>query len=241
MSGVGGIAIAVLVVLVLAAVVGGVVFFVYYAARARSGETESLPLRLQLRVYLYLLSIIGVALLVAGLSALVQAGLGAGVNEEFSYKAQDGGAASRGLLSAAGLGIPQPEQDGAERQETLERALDEGILNGISVTLVGVAVLGLHVWGRRRIERENERSSTLNRVYLVLLLVIFSVVAVTTLPSAILDTLRYSILDSNTAEVTPGGRLAIAVVTVPVWAYYLYATLQALRREEATAPAAGSG
>ena len=81
----------------------------------------------------------------------------------------------------------------------------------------------------------------MNRVYLVLLLVIFSVLAVTTLPSAILHTLRYSILDSNTAEVTPGGRLAIAVVTVPVWAYYLYATLQALRREEATAPAAGSG
>ena len=237
MSGVEGIAIAVLVVLVLAAVIGGVVFFVYYAARARSGETESLPLRLLLRVYLYLLSIIGVALLVAG---LVQAGLGAAVNEEFSYRAE-GGTASRSLLSAAGLGIPQPEQSGVEREEALERALDEGILRGISVTLVGVVVLGLHVWGRRRLERENERSGTLNRVYLVLLLVILSVVAVTTLPSAIFDTLRYSILDSNTAEVTPGGRLAIAMVTVPVWAYYLYATLRALRREETTAPATGAG
>ena len=240
MSGVEGIAIAVLVVLVLAAVIGGVVFFVYYAARARSGETESLPLRLLLRVYLYLLSIIGVALLVAGLAGLVQAGLGAAVNEEFSYRAE-GGTASRSLLSAAGLGIPQPEQSGVEREEALERALDEGILRGISVTLVGVVVLGLHVWGRWRLERENERSGTLNRVYLVLLLVILSVVAVTTLPSAIFDTLRYSILDSNTAEVTPGGRLAIAMVTVPVWAYYLYATLRALRREETTAPATGAG
>ena len=237
MSGVAGIAIAVLIVLVLAAVVGVVVFFVYYAARARSGETESLPLRLLLRVYLYLLSIIGVALLVAGLSALVQAGLGAAVNEEFSYKPHESGTASRSLLSAAGLGIPQPEQDGAERQEALERALDEGILNGFSVALVGVVVLGLHVLGRLRLEREDERTGTLNRVYLVLLLVIFSVVAVTTLPSAIFDTLRYSILDSNTAEVTPGGRLAIAMVTVPVWAYYLYATLGALRQEETTAPA----
>ena len=91
-------------------------------------------------------------------------------------------------------------------------------------------------------ESEEERTSMLNRVYLVLLLVIFGIVAITSLPIAINDTLRYYILDLDEfSRVVPGGRLATAIVAMPVWAYYLYATLRALRREEATAPAARSG
>ena len=237
-------------VLVLGGLVAAIGAAVFLIIRVRSGEAVSFPMRLLFRVYLYVISAVSVVILVVGLSGLVEAGLGAVLGKEFSYHPSFAKVASRPVEvkppgvepSAPAVVEPTPEEEEAQRAEGLDRAFKEGILNGLSLTLVGAVILGLHIWGRRRLEEEDERAGMLNRVYLFLLLAIFGVVALITLPLAINDTLRYYIIDSaeEFSRVRPGGRLAAALVTVPVWAFYLLATLRALRRQEGEVTTQGS-
>ena len=228
-----------LVLLGLAAAVGGAI---YYVIRVRSGETVSFPLRLLFRAYLYITSIISIVILVIGGASLVRAGLGATLGKEFSYSSAYIKFVPRPVVPEETPKELTPEEEEVQRESGLDRAFKEGILDGLSSIVVGALVLGLHMWGRRRLESEEKRTSMLNRVYLILLLVIFGIVALTALPMAINDTLRYYILDPDEfSRVVPGSRLAMAIVTVPVWAYYLYATLCALRREEATTPGTSGG
>ena len=234
-----GFVVAILILLGLVAAIGVAISFVL---RVRSGETVSFPLRLLFRAYLYLISIVSIVILMVGLSGLVQAGLGTALGKEFSYSPSFKSSAvlrpvspeERPLSPGEGLVEPALDEKLTGREEGLDRALKEGILNGLSFTLVGGVVLGLHLWGRRRLESEEERSSMLNRSYLILLLVIFSIAALIALPSAVFDTLQYYILDSGDEfrQGRPGSRLAAAIVTVPAWAYFLNATLGILRRQE---------
>ena len=227
---------AILILLGLVAAIGVAINFV---VRVRSGEAVSFPLRLLFRAYLYLISIVSIVILMVGLSSLVQAGLGATLGKEFSYSPVfKSSAPLRPVSPEEGLVKPAPDLKETGREEGLDRALKEGVLNGLSFTLVGGAVLGLHLWGRRRLESEEERSGMLNRSYLILLLVMFSVAALIALPSAVFDTLEYYILDSGDEfrQGRPGSRLAAAIVTVPAWIYFLNATLRILRRQEADAP-----
>ncbi len=235
-----GFVVAILILLGLVAAIGVAINFVL---RVRSGETVSFPLRLLFRAYLYLISIVSIIILMVGLSGLVQAGLGATLGKEFSYSPAFKVAAPRPVTPEERPLTPAPDPEETGREEGLDRALKEGILNGLSFTLVGGVVLGLHLWGRRRLESEEEHSSMLNRSYLILLLVIFSVAALIALPSAVFDTLQYYILDSvdEFRQGRPGSRLATAIVTVPAWAYFLNATLGILRRQEAEAPGTQEG
>ena len=226
-----GFVVAILILLGLVTAIGVTINLVL---RARSGEAVSFPLRLLFRSYLYLISIVSIVILVIGLSALVQAGLGATLGKEFSYRPSFTAVEPRPATPEEKPEEPALDLKVTGREEGLDRALKEGILNGLSFAIVGGAVLGLHLWGRRRLESEEERSGMLNRGYLILLLVIFSVAALVALPSAVFDTLQYYILDSGDEfrQGRPGSRLATAIVTVPAWAYFLNATLGILRRQE---------
>ena len=232
-----------LVLLGVVAAVGGVVHLIL---RLRAGEEVTFPLRLLLRIYLYLITLISIIVLVTGASGLVQAGLGAALGKEFSY--------SPVYFKVPPIRVVEPSEDAGEKlaqeaeraieeQERLEsgldRAMKEGILKGVSFTLVGAMILGLHSWGRRRMETEDDRRGVFHRVYLILLLVIFGVITLITLPSAIFDTLRFHILeqaDEFGRNVRPGEPLATAIVSLPVWAYYLNVTLRLVRRQDTEAP-----
>lgn len=223
--------IAILVLVALVAAIGGAV---YLALRLRSGEHIAFPTRLLFRLYLYVISLISLVTLVAGLSDLVQAGLGAALGKEFSYNPVHVGEPIRPAPEPV-KGEPAPVDPKANeelRQKGLDRALQEGLLNGLSLSIVGAAVLALHTWGRRRLETEEERRGIPHRVYLILLLVLFGGVTLITLPSAIYEALRYYLLDTARQDYgnRPGGALASAIVALPVWAYYLRATIGMLRR-----------
>ena len=60
-------------------------------------------------------------------------------------------------------------------------------------------------------------------------LVVFAVVTLTSLATAVPETLKYALLDLNVGEVSPGEPLSIAIVTLPVWLFYLVVTIRDLR------------
>lgn len=221
--------ITVLVLLLTVAAIGAV-FNV--ALRLRTGERLIFPMRLLFRIYLYLITLASLLTLVTGLSDLVQAGLGAGLGKEFSYDPVYIYEPRTEPIAKDGTELEEPP---SVSEKGLDRAMKEGLLDGISLTIVGALVLALHTWGRLRLEIPEERQDVLHRIYLILMLVLFGGVTLVTLPSAVFETLRFYILDSDQYNRTrPGGSLATALITLPVWGYYLRTTIGMLRRQESS-------
>jgi hypothetical protein len=127
--------------------------------------------------------------------------------------------------------VYQEEQDvlQAERDKKgLKRAFQEGLLKGISFTVFGGILWGAHVWGRRRVETTEERTtSLLNRVYMLMLLLIFGIITVSSLPSRAFESLRFYVLDNNYGQ-PPGKELSTAIVALPIWLLYLKGNIKAI-------------
>jgi hypothetical protein len=89
------------------------------------------------------------------------------------------------------------------------------------------------VLGRRWLEKPDERDSPLNRVYLSVLVVIFGIITLVNLPQAVHETLRFYLLDpldEFSKPSPPGGKLAFAIVALPIWIVYLQGTIRMVRR-----------
>ena len=231
-----------LVVLGVVAAIGG---GVYYFISLRRGENVQLSLRGLFRAYLYLLALVSLLITVGGLAQLVNAGFASALGHDFSYYAkwvEEPRPPIRNLLDAEGrpreLTAAEQEEDRRIEEERrtkgLERAYQEGLLDGIIFTGIGAILWGVHAWSRRKLETPEERESgILNRVYLIVVLLAFGIITISSLPAGVRDALRYAILDSDDGS-PPGGRLSTAIVALPFWIVYLMGTVRAIRRQPET-------
>ncbi len=233
---VASIIIPVVVVLGLAVVAAAVVFL---AMRLRSGEPFAISFRVVLTAYFYLLSIAGLIVLLVGLSGLVNAGLSTVAGRDFSYNRPPSGIPRPVPAVPPGIAAPQapsPEEQKLEADRQQEREFREGLLQGISMSLVGGLVWLTHSLGRRRTEGALERQrGFLNTGYLVVLLVIFSLVGIISLASGVFETLRFYLVEPATQfefRPPPGPNASAAIVFVPAWAYYLIALLRNFRERQ---------
>ena len=70
----------------------------------------------------------------------------------------------------------------------------------------------------------------LNRIYLILLTVIFGVITIVSLPQAVFETLRYAVLDNGGRDGAPGGTVALSITALPIWLIYLWSSIRSVRR-----------
>ena len=215
---------------------------------ARRGERQEFPARTLFRTYLALLSIVSLLLMVGGVGHLVNAGMSAGLSREFSYyplySSDDFKPRPVRIpvapepptlveeLTAAEQEALEAEQK-AEQEERdkkgLKRAFQEGLLKGLSFTFFGGILWGAHAWGRRKIETDEERTNSLmSRVYMLVLVLIFGIITVSSLPSGAFESLRFYVLDQDFRQ-PPGEELATAIVALPIWLLYLRGNIQAIR------------
>jgi len=211
-----------------AAIAGGV----YMMQSARRGEKQEFPARTLFRTYLALLSIVSLLLMVGGVGHLVNAGMSAGLSRDFSYYP----------LYSSDEFLPRPvrfpvapeaptlaEELTAAEQEALQKEQEEREEKGLSFTFFGGILWGAHVWGRRKIETDEERKTSLmSRVYLLVLVLIFGIITVSSLPSGAFESLRFYVLDQDFRQ-PPGEKLATAIVALPIWLLYLKGNIQAIR------------
>ena len=221
---------------------------VYIINRIRTGEPLRIPLRLVLRVYLHVVIIVGLVIFsVGGLGNLLNAGFGVAFDKEFSYSPvfseqfhNEDSELSRAMSNEsdlekrADLGTEREKQRNEATERGLDRALKEGLILGVSLTIIGCIIWGSHIFGRRRLQSPEEMQDQLSRLYHIVILVIFSVITIIALTQAVPDTLRYFILepidefdrDSN----TPGEPLTTAIVALPIWMQYLMETIRGMRK-----------
>lgn len=244
-----------LVLVGLALLVGGaVVVFL----RLRSGVTVDIPMRLLLRLYLYVVIIVGLILFTQGTSHLLRAGFAAAWGDDFSYnpvyvpypvRAESPRAIEPLELKERAALTDQEREELSrlladrerqdlelrreQRKDGLERAREEGLIQGVSFVLIGGIIWLVHVLGRRWLETEEELRSPLNRVYLIIIVVIFAVITIVNLPQAVFEGLRFAFLDpldEFDGRYQPGSKLALSIASLPIWITYLAEAIRAVRK-----------
>lgn len=209
---------------------------VYFTFKLR-GEPVDISFRFLLTAYFHLLTMVGLIVVLLGLSGLINSGLSLVLGRDFGYSrppvARPVPVSPEGVPART---IPSAEEQRLEADRQQQRQFREGLFQGASMLLVGGIVWGVHALGRRRMEQAGEdRSGLLRMAYLVLLLVISSMVAVVSLTSAINETLRFYLVEPAGEfdfRPPPGQNASLALVFTPMWGYYLLALLRGLGRRE---------
>ncbi len=237
-------------VFLAAVVAGGVVLFL----RLRSREPINLNLRFLFRIYLLVVIVAGLLVFAQGSSNLLQAGFASVGGKQFSYNPvhsqsppaiglRAGPSAlelkDRAKLTDAELeelsiiqrerAKKQNELNEERRRLGLDRAMKEGLIQGVSFLIIGLAIWGSHFAGRRWLETEEERDSLLSRVYLTLVTVTFGVITIVYLPQAVFETLSYVILEPLDQFRQPGEKLSLSITALPIWLVFLWQAIRAIR------------
>lgn len=144
----------------------------------------------------------------------------------------------RPLMGPAGpLATPTPEQveEQTQRQrQAIEQQYRSDLLQGATMTIVGALLWPLHTWGRRRLIRAGNGWTTfLARTHLTVLLVLFGVVGLISLPTGIYQFLQFFLVpvDEFQSRQPPGESVALAIVFVPLWLISLVIAVREMRRE----------
>ena len=204
-----------------------IVGIVYFVLKIKADLPISFSYRGALRVYFYVVILISVGLGgLGGVSTLLKVGFGEMVGREFSYgnvyeEHRDDQQREKNEDYPA-----DTEDETRSLPEKVELEMKGSLINGVSLAVIGMFLLLVHFLGRWWLERGDERSDLLRRLYLMAGLVFFAIVTIVSLATGIPETLRYVILDINPGEDSPGEALSIAIVALPVWICYLVATLR---------------
>jgi len=252
----GALAALIFIFVIVLIVAGGVVLFL----RMRAHESINFDLRVLLRVYLLVVIVAGLLVFTQGASSLLQAGFATLGSNQFSYDPvyiqlrSDSAPHSptavelkdRTQLTNVELDeladieaerrIEQIALEEERRLLGLDRAKKEGLIQGISFLIIGLLIWLSHLAARRWLETGEERASLLNRVYLILVTIIFGIITIVLMPQAVFETFSYIVLDpvdSFGSRVQPGDKLALAIITLPVWLIYLFEVIRSMRKASA--------
>ena len=218
-------------------IIGGIIYLIL---KARTGTSIKFSYRVTLRVYFYIVLLVSIGLAgMGGVSTLLKVGFGEIVDREFSYGSvyeehrwSQERKIAREKAEQSGEYVDETVDDWDNNRslpQKLDRAVKTSLINGLSLTLIGGFLFLVHLFGRRWVEAQDERSDLLRRLYLLAGLAIFAVVTIVSLAAGIPETLRYALLDSNPGEESPGEPLSLAIVILPIWLFFLVATIRNIR------------
>jgi hypothetical protein len=222
-------------VIVMVAVLGLIAGAIVLAVRGGRSGLDLGP-RTLVRAYLYVASLAGVVVLVAGLSGVLNAGLAATLGDGFVYgddvRAQPVPACPP--VTEPNVKCPpaqtQPDLE-QQRARELARRRGEDLIRGLTFSVFGALFWGAH-WAARRGLAENEASPGLRRGYLMLGTVVFGLATIVLLPTGTYQALSYVLLPAGPGTFRPGvgDALAGGLATLPAWLTYLWLVVQDLRR-----------
>jgi hypothetical protein len=182
--------------------------------------------------YFFLMSTVSFFIVMSGMTAGVKAGLTVPFGREFSYwTAMRPRPMVPDPAPATPAAKPQPtadEEDARARRE-VERQLQDDIIRGGTLMVVGGLFWGLHRFGRRALAG---RDAAAERYFIqsqaTITLVITGIIGLLSLAVGAYQLLRYMIIvpDEFGGRQAPGETVAVALVFVPVWLLWLNAVVR---------------
>ncbi len=215
-------------------VVGGIGGGIYFAVRGQGGA-DSFAFRNLLRAYLRLAYLVSLVVFMAGAVMTLTAAFGAVVGHDFSY-GPDYSHSFSTICSPAVYGGPPKCVSQTQGDDPRQK---EDLIRGLSLMVAGLVIGGAHRFGQLSMESEDERKrSGLAKTEYLIGTVGFGLVSIFALPAAAYSVLSYNLISHNantSGGDIPGPTLAVALVFLPAWVYYL---VSFVRRVRSSAPAA---
>jgi len=255
-------AFALLYALVPILVLGAVGFGIWRLASASRAHLTFAGL---LSAYFQLVSGVSLIVLLSGLTALLTAAGASLLGPDFSYRASGAAGfsqpaaapaarAATAQATAANAGSSGPSSvvkpaptpipvatvspELRERQQLdQERQQREGLAQGISLSVVAGVLFVLHWLGRRNVLPRLGQDPRPSRAYVGLMLALFSLTGVITLPLAAAQVSSFytaptPLPGTFNQPQPPGGTLALAVAVIPFWVAFLMSVSRAAHRPE---------
>lgn len=229
--------------LVPVVVLGGIGALVYFLVRGRGDDAFSS--RNLLRAYLRLAYMVSLVIFLVGAVNVLTAGFAGAFGRSFSYDANFYGSAPVCPQPAPAASAPPGKcvSDSGNAFSPSDTRLQDDLIRGFSLLVTGLILGAGHRFGQRAMETPAERSgSGLARAEMLIGTVGFGLVAIVALPIASYSVLHRVVLGSgppvgSSSSDTPGAALAVAVVFLPAWLYYLFGFVRKVRASPATPPA----
>ena len=235
-----GIVIAVTVLTVIIGLFGAAVYLIM---QARSGRSMKFSLSGFLVVYVYVAAFLGMLVMAIGGSQAVNAGLSKTISPEFSY----------GRQNITDVSFADPEQDGSsdsgQRQQEAQQSGDDqklkeqvaredrrlenefrvGLWQGLAMAIAGGVIYGFHLAARLLLGAMG-RMRELRVGYLCVMLAVFGLVTIISIPAAIAQTMEHVVQIPGDYLPGAGADVANVIVCTPIWLVVLTLLLRQVRR-----------
>lgn len=201
-------------------VLGGIGAVIFFSVRGGSGD--AFAFRNLLRAYLRLAYFVSLLVFMVGAVMTLTSAFSATFGHDFSYSTYFSGSA---VYCSPGAKCAQPLQEDPRPKQDLIR--------GLSLMIAG-AIFGVaHRAGHYAMESPEERSmSGLAKAEYLVGTIGFGLVSIIALPAAAYAVLNFNLVSDvgkNGGGDVPGNALAVALVFLPAWAYYLLTFVKRVR------------
>jgi hypothetical protein len=229
---------AVLGILVPVAVIGAIVFIIISLVRHKDGDKKkvfTISTKSLFQIYLYTISIVTLAAAVIGASSAIRAGLAYKFDLPFSYT----------LYSANSFEEAFKYDDSVSREDFVEcydgKPIDidgqkycanesqpkSDLINGSIVFVSMLLLFGVHQYA---IYKTAKKLVWLNKIYLFISLIGYSVTGILSLVISISLLSNYIVFESSASSyqtpTAPAMAIALAILTIPLWIYFMLKTLK---------------
>ncbi|MGI6423415.1 MAG: hypothetical protein ACOX0X_02270 [Candidatus Dojkabacteria bacterium] len=238
MSDMLGLIIMITTTVVGATVVGAIVYIIVQSIKAKesskAGEFK-VTTRLLFQTYLYLILFLSMIIGIVGATIAIRAALSYKFDVPFSYSLYQAE-----VFEDAKLYDPTLKPEEFKECHTGEPVVYKGstycfdteiqktdLINGITVFVSMVILFAMHQFALSRI-KSKDRYLWLNKVYLFVSLIVYSVIGLITIPIATYQLTNYILstnkeILSSTPE-APALALALVALTIPLWILFLKRT-----------------
>ena len=215
--------------------VAALIYLIVKFVRAKSQDEKVIDLSggLILRIYLYLVSFITLAIAVYGGSTLIKASSSYLLGIPFSYDlygvniAVPADSSSSGVYYYEEKDIPtcyQGEEITVGEQTVCfdDNTRKQDILNGATLLVSMILIFAVHQWGIKKLEPSG-KNNWLKKIYTFASLFVYSVVGIIIIPTSIYQLIYHFLYRVNdiTLSGAPGSALGVLIFAVPLWIYFL--------------------
>ncbi len=219
-------------------VVGVVIYIILTVSKNKNGNTKfKLSSKTLLQIYLYVLSFLTLGICVIGATTAIKAAISFQFDIPFSYtlqKAQD-------YEEAKMFDAPLQRSDFKECYsgdvvsyydtdfcfDNNERRTD--LINGITLFVSMAILFFIHQYALSKIKKE-KRIGWLKKIYTFASLILYSVVSIVAIPTAIYQLTNYILFEAGEGIYqtpnAPAMPIAIALISIPLWILFLRETMQ---------------
>lgn len=188
-----------------------------------------------LRVYLYVITLFSLIITTMSFAVVLNAALASKFGVEFSYTLNKPSPKVDAIPYTLKENFPEKEKRCYDDQEEItineqnvcvdKDVIRKDIVKGLSIALPMTLILVLHIIGIITIEKKHV-VLWIKKGYRFISLILFSVVGIISTSMAIKELVEFFYLKAEdiTQQSKPGPSLAIALVVLPLWVYFLIST-----------------